>query len=197
MSGYEKLEKLLKSTGGIITAKQARENDIHNEYLREYVKQGKLERVARGVYVLQNNWVDNLYITQLMREKAVYSHETALYVHDLTDRDPLYYSVTVPDDYNASRLKKESLKIYYVKKDLFNLGLSTSQTQYSNNIRVYDMERTICDILRDRNNQDPAIVSEALKRYTKRKDKDINKLMKYAKKFRVEKVLRQYLEVLL
>ena len=59
------------------------------------------------------------------------------------------------------------------------------------------MERTICDILRDRNNQDPAVVNDSIKRYLNKKDKDLNKLMKYAGLLRVENVIRLYLEVLL
>ena len=59
------------------------------------------------------------------------------------------------------------------------------------------MERTICDILRDRNNQDPAVVNDSIKRYLNKKDKDLNKLMKYAGLLRVENVIRPYLEVLL
>ena len=52
-------------------------------------------------------------------------------------------------------------------------------------------------MLRDRKNQDIAVVSDALKRYARRSDKDLNKLMKYADVLRIEKVLRSYLEVLL
>ena len=38
---------------------------------------------------------------------------------------------------------------------------------------------------------------DALKQCAKRKDKDLRKLMRYAQMFRVGKLLRQYLEVLL
>lgn len=62
---------------------------------------------------------------------------------------------------------------------------------------AYDMERTLCDILRPRANTDIQIVSEAFKRYAKRKDKNIPQLSEYAKHFNVEEKLRFYLEVLL
>jgi hypothetical protein len=82
-----------------------------------------------------------------------------------------------------------------VKKDWFDLGIGMKETVFGNKVKTYNSERTICDIMRDRNNQDIAIVSESLKRYIKHKDKDINQLMKYAEIFWIGKVLRSYLEV--
>jgi len=59
------------------------------------------------------------------------------------------------------------------------------------------MERTICDIIRNRNGLDIEIVTNAMKRYTKRRDKNLPQLMRYAEIFRVSKILRSYMEVLL
>jgi len=118
-------------------------------------------------------------------------------MNDLTDSDPVAYSVTVPTGYNTSKLNKDGLIVHTIKKELFDLGICTKQTTFGNDIRTYSMERSICDILRDRNNQDAAVVSDALKRYARRPDKDLNMIMRYANLFRVEKILRYYLEVLL
>ena len=161
------------------------------------VKVGELERVSRGIYITPDVWEDRLLIYQLKRTKMIYSHQTALYLHDLTDRDPLNYVVTVPQGYNPSKLKEEGFMIHTTKKEWFELGLCTKKTTFGNEVKTYDMERTICDILRDRNNQDPTIVSDALKRYFIRKDKDLYRLMKYAKALRIETVLRPYSELLL
>ena len=197
MTRTEKLEALIKSSKGVITSKQATNHNIHREYLSEFVRQGKLERIAHGIYITPDVWEDKMLIHQLRKSKMVYSHETALFLHDLTDRDPVAYCVTVPTGYNTSRLKQDGLIVYTIKKELLDLGICTKQTTFGNDIRVYNMERTICDILRDRKNQDVVVVSDALKRYIRRPDKDLNRLMKYAGILRVEKVLRNYLEVLL
>lgn len=197
MTGIEKLDALMKSSGGVITAKLAGAHDIHREYLSEFVTQGKLERIAHGIYISPDVWEDKMLIHQLRKDKMVYSHETALFLNDFTDRDPVAYCVTVPTGYNTSKLNQDGLIVHTIKKELFDLGICTRQTTFGNDIRTYDMERTICDILRDRNNQDAAVVSDALKKYINRPDKDLNTLMKYAGLFRVEKILRNYLEVLL
>lgn len=197
MTGYEKLENVIKGSNGIITTKLTDAEGIHREYLREFVRQGKLERVYHGIYITPEMWEDKMLIHQLRKEKMIYSHETALYLHGLTDRDPLAYCVTVPTGYNTSKLNQEGLIVHTIKRELLELGISAKQTTFGNEVKVYDMERTICDILCDRNNQDAAVLSDALKKYTRRQDKDLNRLMKYAALLRIEKVLRTYLEVLL
>ena len=109
MTGSEKLEFLMKSSKGVITAKMAYAHDIHREYLSEFTRQGKLERISHGIYITPDVWKDRMLIHQLRKEKMVYSHETALFLHDLTDRDPVVYCVTVPTGYNTSKLNEDGL----------------------------------------------------------------------------------------
>ena len=71
------------------------------------------------------------------------------------------------------------------------------KTSFGHEVPVYNMERTICDIIRNRNNTEIQTLQNALKQYVKRKDKNIQLLMQYAKAFHVEKILRQYLDILL
>jgi predicted transcriptional regulator of viral defense system len=197
MTGVEELKKVIKKHDGVVTTKLVEKYGIHREYLRKMVKKGELERVSHGVYITPDIWEDQMMILQLKKRKIIYSHETALFLHDLTDRDPIKYVVTVPYGYNPSRLKDEGLIVHSVKKELYLLGKITKETSFKHEVRTYDIERTICDILRDRNNQDPNVVNEAIKRYLHRKEKNLNKLMKYAKLLRIEKVLRPYLEVII
>ena len=63
-------------------------------------------------------------------------------------------------------------------------------------IKIYNLERTICDIIRDRNKLDLQIFNTAINEYMKRKDKNLIRLAEYAKKFNIEKILKQYMEVL-
>lgn len=197
MSGKNELIKLIQKHDGIITAKLVDENHIHREYLKALVQDGVLQKVAGGVYISPDVWEDQMMILQLKKKHMVYSHETALYLHDLSDRDPLNYIVTVPHGYNPSRLKAQGLKVHTVKKELFDLGICYKKTTFGNMVKTYDKVRTICDIFRDKNNQDPSLFSDAIKRYLTEKDKDLNKLIKYAELFRVKNILKPYLEIIL
>jgi len=191
------LKPILTQNGNTITTAEANAAGISNERLRQLVKRGVLERPTFGVYVLPHDFVDRMYATQQRRPKIIYSHETALFLHDLTDRDPISYSVTVPTGYNTIKLREEGFTVYTIKRDLHTVETTEVETMFGHTVRVYSMERTICDCLRSRSRMDVTLLTDALRRYVRRKDKNLNTLMKMAKTFRVEQPLRHYMEVLL
>lgn len=197
MAMPNELQSVMKQNGGMVTTAQANEVGISNERLRLLVHSGDLERVTTGIYVLPDEFADKMFIVQLRRPKIIYSHETALFLHELTDRDPISYMVTVPTGYNPTRLREDGFKVFTIKRELHEIGVTKLTTMFGNSVTVYDMERTICDCLRSRNNLDIAVVTDAIKRYAKRKDKNLNKLMQMAETFKVTKLLRGYMEVLL
>ncbi len=197
MTQFEKLDSLMNEYGGTIQTFQVLNNGISKTVFYGYVKERGLEQAAHGVYVSPDSWTDTMYILHLRCEQAVFSHETALFFHDLTDREPLKYAVTVRTGYNPSRLQEEGFKVYTIKKELHEAGITTMQTSFGHAVPVYDMERTICDLLRSRKNIEIQVFQDALKRYVGRTDKNLRMLMKYAAMFHVENILRPYLEVLL
>lgn len=120
--------------------------------------------------------------------RGIYSHDTALYLLGYSDRTPAKYTMTFPKGYNAPSLKQENLIIKRVVPENYEFGQIQIKSPSGNPIRVYDLERTLCDI---------QIVSEAMKRYADSKDKNIHKLMKYADQLRVKPKVLRYMEVLL
>ncbi len=196
MAVPNELQSALKQNNGIITTAQANEAGVSNERLRLLVHSGDLERVTTGIYVLPDEFTDRMFIVQLRRPKIIYSHETALFLHELTDRDPINYMVTVPTGYNPTRLREDGFTVFTIKREFHEIGVTKLTTMFGNSVTVYDLERTICDCLRSRNNLDIAVVTDAIKRYAKRKDKNLSKLMQMAETFKVTKLLRSYMEVL-
>jgi len=191
------LQLVLTRNGGIVTTAQANDVGISNERLRLLVRSGELDRVSFGVYAFPDEFVDKLYVTQLRRPKVIYSHETALFLHDLTDRDPTHYTVTVPTGYNTTRLWEDSLKVFTIKRELHEVGTTQLSTIFGHMVSVYGLERTICDCLRSRNQMDVAVVTDAIKRYVRHKERNLNTLMQMAEMFSVTNPLRSYMEVLL
>ena len=193
----ETLQSLCEQSGGILLTKDIVNAGVPSSYLTAFLREGKLERAGHGVYITPDAMEDKMFTLQARKNRLVYSHDTALYLHDLTDRDPLTYSVTVPTGYNTKRLTEEGLSVFSIKPDLFGLGVTTVRSPFGRPIRAYDAERALCDMLRSRHQMDGALFPEALKRYVRRKNKNIPLLMRYAELLRVDKLLRQYLEVLL
>lgn len=192
-----KVRQILRDKNGILLAADLAKHDIPRTYLSILERNNEIQRIARGVYSAVDTLMDEMVSLQYRYKNAVFSHETALYLWELTDRTPLFYSVTVPSGYNATSLKASGTKVYYIKSNLFSLGLATIKSPHGNEVKTYNLERTLCDVVRSRNQMDDQFVNEALKRYVTRKDKNIDLLYRYAAQFRIQKIIRPYIEVLL
>ena len=153
-------------------------------------------RFGRGLYVQSNAWEDDFYLLQQKYGRGIYSHDTALYLLGYSDRTPARYTMTFPKGYNAPSLKQEDLIVKRVIPENYNFGIIKIQSPSGNPICVYDLERTLCDILRG-SGSDIQIVGAAMKRYAASKDKDIHKLMQYAEQLRVKPKVLRYMEILL
>ena len=197
MSDLERLMKLVSENNGHITTKQVVENNINKMALKRLCDDKKLERVSTGYYCLPVTFIDEYYKVLSKCKSAVFSFTTALYLHDLTDRTPIYFDITVQKGYGGNLQNIDNIYLHYVDKEILNLGMIEIKSPFGMNIKCYDVERTICDLIKDKNNMDKEIYSKALKEYAKRKDKDLLKLAKYAKKLNIEKELVDVMEVLL
>jgi len=193
----EKIRDILKGQNGILLTSDLLKYGIPRIYLSALEKSGEIRRISRGVYAAAGHMLDEMAAIQARYKGAIFSHETAAYLLDLTDRTPLFYSVTVPAGYNATSLKASGAKVYFVNRDLYPLGLITVKSPSGNDIRTFNLERTICDMLRSRNQIDIQQVNESLKRYVSKKERNVDLLYSYAKKFRIQKIVREYIEVLL
>jgi len=196
-SPLKAIHGILRQQHGVLLTSDLARLGIPRSYLALLENRGEIERIARGRYAAPDALVDEMAAFQARYQAAVFSHETALYLHDLTDRSPLYYSVTLPSGYNATGLKAGGAKVYFVNRALFHVGMGSLPSPHGNDLRVFGLERTICDLVRSRNQLDIQFVGEALRRYFSRKDKNLVLLFQYATRFRIEKIVRQYIEVLL
>ena len=182
----------------VITNKEAEELGYSRHNLSELTKSGQLERLRRGLYQLKGKVIDDFILISSNSNRIIFSHQTALYLHDLSDRTPNVFHISVPQGYNASHIKKryEGLQVHYVKKDLYEIGKTEIKSPQGNLIPVYDIERTICDIIIDKEKIDKQIFTEAIKRYFKSPNKNLRRLIKYSRLFKIEDEIRKYMEVL-
>lgn len=191
------LYNIAKSNGGIIDTKAAAQHNISKAMLYKLCKEEKIQRIAKGQYILPNDMQDELLVISNRSKKLIFSHETALYLHGISDRTPFEHTITAPSGCIPSTAIKSECRVYYIKPELFELGKTTLKTPSGNEVPAYDLERTVCDIVRSRNKLGTETFLEALKLYAANPQKDLNKLNTYAKKMRISSILRLYLEVLL
>lgn len=197
MDYITELAAIAAEHGGIIEAKIAAQRGISKAMLYKLCKEDKIHRIVKGQYILPDDMQDELLSISKRSDKIIFSHETALFLHGISDRTPFEHTVTAPSGCIPSAAIKSECKVYYIKPELFELGKTMLKTPAGNEVGAYDLERTICDVIRSRNKLGTETFLAALKMYAASPKKNLNKLNTYAKKMRVEKVLRQYLEVLL
>ena len=197
LKGHDTIQAMLGENNGFVTAAQVTAAGIQRRTLGELVATNRLYRVARGIYSLPEVWEDEMYFLQYQFAKGVFSNETALYLHGLSDRTPSSYTLTFPHGYNASGLKKHNAKARFVIPEIFGLGITELNSPAGNPIRVYDIERTLCDIVKGNNSCDIQLVNQAMKAYAVSKEKDMAKLIGFAERLRVKPKILRYMEVLL
>ena len=163
---------------------------------RSLVLTGDIYKVDRGIYALPETWEDELYLMQYRFSKGIISHGTALYLHSMTDRTPHKYTMTFPHGYNPSSAKKQGI-VAKVTSEFYELGIVEVTSPCGNALKAYDIERTLCDIVRGRNADDIQLVNQAMKAYAASNKKNIAKLVDYAEKLRVKRKILRYIEVLL
>lgn len=182
---------------GILLTKNAIEAGISKHALYNFIRNNGFEKAAHGVYASPETWKDENYILSLRCPQGVLSHDETLYYHGLTDREPLQKTITIYTGYGTSRMVADGIKVFTVKKELLDIGKEIVKTSYGHDIPLYNRERTICDLIRSRNRFEIQDFQTALKTYIMGKNKNLNRLMEYAKLFHVDKKIREYMEVLL
>ena len=195
MDKIEYINNLITKNNGIITSSQLSEKNIPRQYLKLMLEKKLLAKVSRGIYIINGNLEDELYIHQQRYTKGIYSHETALYIHNFTDRMLDKYIMTFPQGYHIKTNRAFIIK--QANSNIYSLGIQEKKTNYGNKIKVYNIERTLCDILRGSNVNDTQLIIPAIKKYLSQKNKNIPLLIEYANKLRVKNKITKYLQVLL
>ena len=195
----ELLIRKIKENNGIITTKEVINLGIHKDVLKELTIKKELEKITNGLYALPSENIDEYLYFSYRIPKGIFSHETAAYLQGLSTRMPLVYVMTVKVGDNVSRVKsvRDNIIFKYVKKDYYDIGKINMVSPFGREISVYDKERTILDIIKDKDRIDVQVFSEVIKSYFTSKEKNLLKLSEYAIMMNIEYALKQYSEVLL
>lgn len=190
------IQNILKINNGIVTTTQVTKAGIPRRCLNAMVDSGLIYRVERGIYALAESWEDELFFMQYRFSKGIFSHETALYLHGVTNRTPIPYTMTFPFGYNTGSVKKQGIVAKLSTKETYELGIIEMSSPADNSIKVYDIERTLCDIVKARHRADIQVINQAMKTYASSKEKDIAKLMGYSDQLRVKPKVLKYMVLL-
>lgn len=193
----EKIFKKSQGSDGLISTKEIEALGIGKYNIKKFMEDGFLVREAKGIYSIAKEIADEYAVLCKRSQKAVYSYATALFFHNLSDRVPRVIDITLPQGYNAGRLKKANanLRIHYVKPEILTLGMEKIRTPLGSIVKAYNSERCICDIIKNRTKIDKQIFTQAIKTYFTHEYNPLD-ILKVAKKIGVESEVRKYMEVL-
>lgn len=194
MNDCAKIIEMASQNNGMVTASSVSKAGLQRRALTECVEAGKLSKGARGVYFLPNQLEDEFAIWQHTYPQGIFSGNTALYLLKKTDRIPYSFSMTFPKGYNVSAARQNGIKCKIVVPERYDLGLQEVLSPHGNAVRCYNIERTLCDIVRE---DDVQSMNQAFKEYARSDAKDIALLMRFAKVLHVEERVRNYMEILL
>jgi predicted transcriptional regulator of viral defense system len=184
---------------GILDAEMLNALDIDFYHVRKLESKKLIHRIKRGVYCLVSDDVvpDELVEVAHLIPKGVFYLYSALTLHELTDYNPDTHHIAIPRTSRYPSIPDfPPIKVYRVHDNLFDLGIEEVQRE-GHTIRVYNKERTVCDVIKYRGKLDSNVVKEVLHSYMKRNNKrDITRLYQYAEELRVKNILNNLLEVL-
>ena len=114
MGATEEIIKMAKENNGTVTTAMVVAAGISRGNIKYLVDKGMIEKSARGVYILPEVWDDEIFNLQSRFKRGIYSHETALFLWNLTDRTPNRYYMTFPANYNLTKPKEENLSLIHI-----------------------------------------------------------------------------------
>jgi len=195
----EKIKEVFYVNHGYIRTKDISSKGINRKYLRDLINEDTIERIKRGLY----RWKDAKFDVEeeLINVSKIVQHGiiclvSALAYHELTTYTPGEYTIAVRRNYNIKLPDYPPIKLYYFSDKYYVDGVEKIDIN-GNIIKIYNIEKTICDCLRYEDKISKDIIIESIKEYVKRRDKNISKLMNYAAKAKVKDVVQKYIEVLI
>ena len=187
-----RLKDLFNVNKNVVSCKMLLEAGYTKYHIRKLVAEGVLNHLQHGFYGLMDELEDDFYIYQNNNSHIIYSNETALYLHNLTDRFPVSLSVTTKSGYHVRNTK---LKVYYVKDELLNYCVTKVVTPSGNEVLVYDIEKTICDIVKNKNRIDIQVYVQGLQNYFLHGKPNLRKLSIIAKKMNIQQKMMDIIEL--
>lgn len=193
----EILGDIFKDYDYVMTTAQLSSVKLYYRDIQRMLNEGLIEKIKRGYY----HWIesygkDEIVIINRLFPDGVLCMDTALLYYKYSDRNPAEWHITI--DKNTSRQRTQIeyplIKAYRVESELLPLGETEGKID-SQKVRIYDRDRTICDVMRNMNKMDKEIFSTAIQGYVKDPKKNISNLMQYAKALRVQKRVKDIIEV--
>jgi len=190
--------KIFQKSGGVLTMSEALKLGIHRRELYQLHENGQLEQLSRGLYRLKKMpepaSPDFLPIAKKI-SKGVICLISALAFHELTTQIPHFVYVALPQNKPKPSIDYPPTRYFWYSEKSLKTGIKKHRIDGCI-VSIFDAEKTLVDCIKFRNKIGMDIVLEALHMYWPSRKKNINKLLAYAKMFKMDRILKPILETI-
>lgn len=199
MKNYEKIVNFVKKKNNVITTKDFKDSKIGFYYINKLIKDNYISRIGKGLYGKTDSFEDEYFIIQNRYKSAIFSYNTALFFLNKTEVTPNIIDITIPNDYNVNTINAKQIRVHYTSRENIELGVIKVKSPFGNTIKVYNIERTICDIVKNENKcgLDIEQRNKVIKNAFASNAINGTTIIQYARKLKCEKKIRAIMEIMI
>jgi predicted transcriptional regulator of viral defense system len=211
LADMEKIIIYFKKHGGYALMKELKTASFQTRDIARLLKEGAILKVKPGLYRLANIGEMVLPLPKIKGSGSMISQGiidvckaipdgviclvSALAFHDLTTFNPSEIYVAIPNAAKVPKIDSPPLRVFYFRERFYRPGIEHITAPHCT-IKIYNKEKTICDMFRYRNKYGEDLALEGLKNYLSRRGANVNKLRKYAEICQVKTNMMPYLKAL-
>ena len=185
-----------KKNGGILKTSELNNLGLFSRQINKLLENGDITRIKRGYYELSDSiYPEEVVIARLFPQTVIFL-ESALMIYGYTDRMPSAWQIAVDRDSEKKQYKIDYplIEIFYIESKLLEVGIDTIQIE-GVDVKIFNRDRTICDVLRYENKMEREVFSNAIQRYVKDPKINIRKLLEYSEIFNIKNKVQTYIGV--
>ena len=192
---YRKPIKIMEGKNSYVSSASIKEQGRTAYYkMLESARQGELIQVCRGVYANVDQLTSSMIDIDMIVPNGILCLWSAWNIHHLTTSIPQAFHVAIKRDRKVTIPSFPQIKLHHYTSTLLEIGVTVKVIE-GFTVRVYDQERCVCDAIKFRNKIGIDVCAEIISNYLSRKERNISKLMDYARQLRVGTILEKYLQV--
>lgn len=183
----------------IFSMQELKKQGFSQYKVSKLVEEGRLNKLNKSYYenTGYHGEESDFYYAEAYAPNGVICLLSAAVYYNLTTYIPDAIDVAIPRKAKISTLPDwPQMNVYHYTDARYELGVQKVE-EGKNGFQIYDMEKTVVDIVFYREKVGIEETKEVLITYLQRKNRNLNRLLKYAELMKCDKAMRQYLEVLI
>ncbi len=183
----------ISAAGGMVTKRELKDGTGYYA-INKAIESGEVVRLKNGVYALDSALADTMIDVERIVPRGVLCLYSAWSYYGLSTQIPDAFYIAVEKHRKVVVPAFPPVTLCYWLKKYYEMGVTDVEIS-GYKVRIYDIEKSVCDAVKFRNKIGKDVCAEVLKNYLSRKDRNIAVLTAYAKKMRIATTLSQYLEI--